>query len=965
MAILDWTAAARDMGAALIYAPKTTFDPLKNLGTLSLPNGELKNGAALAVPGPIPGGAAASLNGTTQYIDTGWATRTNYVQEPSFEAALSAVWGSGGGSSTFNTFERSKTWAADGEWSLHVKATATANGATPRAFYDNSAANSKIPVVPGEKLSALGTINVITLPKEGKGRPRLTVRFRNAAKTEIISDISTAPVSATGITALSQEVTVPAGAAWAEVQVGSASGFTGMDNGEVLEFYLDCVMLGTPGTYLPTQADLASGLAGWSGTANASASDIGPFARGTDRTIIASVSRTNADGALFAGAGTTGGAATRVTQLLLREATIREDIDTLGSQLEWTPPVALSTPTQLGWVWSDAANTATIYTDGTSLGTKEETEVFPTGQTLRIGARGIGGGETQFLKGLVLPFAVFTRALRAEEIQELGRRSLPTQPGLTKPPLELDCEIETHDGSLYRWDPTSKLAANRPQGLNSSTQRGEGFGPGGAVLTRQVMKDYPDLGLLDTIRFIGKNGEVAYEGRIHDFSRTNDPMQQFAISSIGWFGTARFRKFSEIYIDCDLSKWGAPGPQQSLELLSAGRPNDAAISAGFSAGTPQITITLELEGPGYRRGEQWYYGGGVKLGALLFDFLGSGLDEAWEDVSGLAPTDHNEGGLNVSPDYNQVTTLKQRVDASGAAKYFAFVVTDRQAGFGAQTSVAHSWANLKVLGINGLALSGAWPNVGPVVSDVLAHIFNNFTPLTWAGESTTYPVKQAAFQNVYPLDAALTLNDLHLWEIGCFENKEVFYHPADLTTFDWQVRTDDPGVRFNPLQGDSIDGFANGVEVTYTDFTGRTHTLYPDDHADLRDETETNPANLWGDKLWKDFTVPYPTTEEDALQMGRAYLAEYNRPKSPGTITISGGYIQDAAGHWQQAWKPRCGETIALTDHPNDAPRLITSTPSWDQDAKMLTISVDNGYALLEAFLARMANAREATNLTS
>jgi hypothetical protein len=528
----------------------------------------------------------------------------------------------------------------------------------------------------------------------------------------------------------------------------------------------------------------------------------------------------------------------------------------------------------------------------------------------------------------------------------------------TKPPLELDVEIETADGSLYRWDPTSRLASNRPQGINFSTQRGEGFGPGGVQLTRKVMRDYADLNLLDTIRFVGKNGEVAYEGRVHDFSRTNDPLQQFAISSIGWMSAGKNRKFSEIYVDCDLSKWGDPSPQRQANLAGAGHPHNAQISADPLTG---IFINLDLEGPGYRRGESWYYGGGVELGALFYDFTGSGFDEAWEDVAGLAISD--SGGFTLSGDYNQVTTLNQGLGAPPGC-YYALFLTDRQAGFATKTVVGHAWRYPKVVGRHGIPWSGTWPNVGFPASQIMAHIFNNFTPLTWAGDATTYPVKQACFLNEYPLDAAKALNDLHLFELVVFEERKVQFYANDLTTHDWQVRTDDDGVRFNPLQGDSIDGFANGVEVTYTDFQGRAHTLYPDAHPELRDDSETNPANQHGDQLWKDFPAPFPTTEEDALQMGRAYLAECNRPKSPGTITVSGGYLMDSAGHWQQGWKVKCGETIALTDHPNDAPRLITSTPSWDQDTKTLSISVDNGYQLLQAFLARQSIGREAAGLT-
>jgi hypothetical protein len=538
----------------------------------------------------------------------------------------------------------------------------------------------------------------------------------------------------------------------------------------------------------------------------------------------------------------------------------------------------------------------------------------------------------------------------------------------TKPPIELDVEVETHDGYLARWEAEAKLASNRPQGLTSSSQRGEGYGPGAAALTRQVMKDYSDLNLLDMMRFIGKNGEVAYEGTVHDFSRTNDPIQQFAITTVGPMAMAKFRRFSEIYIDARLAGWGEASIQRKLNLLAESIQLSAATSAGFKdAGANAAGLLFDFSGltrtAGFSPGnELWYYGGGVDIGRLLYDFLGDGTT-TWSESPTLS-SDDIKSAFDAPKNLNGATAAQQEVLATAdGRKYAMFQALYTGAFVGTPMTNRHVFQNVKVLGTHGLSLLGAWPEVGLSVSDVLAHMFNNFTPLTWAGESTTYPAQQAAFQSVFPYDAAKALNDLHLWEIGVFEDKKVFYRPADLTTYDWQIRTDDPGVRFSPLQGDSIDGFANGVEVTWTDFTGRTHTLFPSENAELRDESETNPANMHGVQLWKDFTVPYPTIEADALQMARAYLAEYNRPKSPGTITVAGGYIRDAEEHWQQGWKPKCGETIALTDHPNDAPRLITST-SWSQDSKVLTISIDNGYQLLEAFLAREAIAREAANLT-
>jgi hypothetical protein len=539
-----------------------------------------------------------------------------------------------------------------------------------------------------------------------------------------------------------------------------------------------------------------------------------------------------------------------------------------------------------------------------------------------------------------------------------------------KPPLALDAEVETADGDLYRWDPTSRLASNRPQGMSHSSQRGEGAGPASVQLTRQVMRDYPDLGLLDTIRFVGKNGEVAYEGRNHDFARTNDPIQQFAVNLTGWYSAMKDRRFSEIYLDRDITKWGDPPLTRQLQLLGGQVLGDGVtISAASSPnGTQALSFLYSALRKWLRGGELWYYGGGVDLGVLNFVFRGSGGDEAWVDIAALVADEYYSSAYATGDFNGTVGPVESGVAAGGPGMKYAVVSTWRNQGESELDPYngVHRWEIPVVRGRNNsVPIQGAATiaTYGIFVSDLMRDIVTRFTPLTYAGNPTTYPVGQAAWLETYPDDAAKGLNDFHLWEKGVYEDKKLFHRPADLTKADWIVRTDDPGVRFTPLQGDSIEGFANGVEVTFTDFSGVTHTLYPSDFAELRDSSETNPANRHGLQLWTPFTAPFPCNLAEALQMGRAYLAEYNRPKAPGTISIAGGYIRDAAGHWQQGWKPRSSETIALVDHPNDAPRLITQT-SWDQDSKILQISVDNGYQLLPAFLARQANALEAAGLT-
>ena len=64
-------------GAAYLLAPRKTTDPLVNLGTAEVANATLKNGAVLGKPGVVSYGAAAQLDGTNDYIDTGYKPFTS------------------------------------------------------------------------------------------------------------------------------------------------------------------------------------------------------------------------------------------------------------------------------------------------------------------------------------------------------------------------------------------------------------------------------------------------------------------------------------------------------------------------------------------------------------------------------------------------------------------------------------------------------------------------------------------------------------------------------------------------------------------------------------------------------------------------------------------------------------------------------------------------------------------------
>jgi hypothetical protein len=112
--------------------------------------------------------------------------------------------------------------------------------------------------------------------------------------------------------------------------------------------------------------------------------------------------------------------------------------------------------------------------------------------------------------------------------------------------------------------------------------------------------------------------------------------------------------------------------------------------------------------------------------------------------------------------------------------------------------------------------------------------------------------------------------------------------------------------------------------------------------------------------------LSFPCTLDDALQLGRAALAEANQPTGSGTITVS-GYIRDSAGHLQQTFKPRAGDTIQIEDHPNSRPRLITETNySHGQGTTppSVTLALDSTMKRLDALFDRIATSQAAHNLS-
>jgi hypothetical protein len=420
-----------------------------------------------------------------------------------------------------------------------------------------------------------------------------------------------------------------------------------------------------------------------------------------------------------------------------------------------------------------------------------------------------------------------------------------------------------------------------------------------------------------------------------------------------------------------VDQWGEPSTQRRSEVTTlGGRYETGGLSTGrqdAGAAGPAVIFSFSQDfNTSYAEiVEAFFYAGGEDIGKVRYDFTGPGADASWDDVVYLS-SDDLASSTDPGTDHSGTSATNQTVTASTTGRKYAFIESIYRGAYAGVVNYLRSWPWPRVIGNHGLTLreEGTQSAEGYYVSDIIEYILRTYFPkVTWAGQTNTFVVTQAAWQDA-PTDGFSIfqqLNNAVLFDTNMWEGPTLSFEPADLTTYDWQIKTTDPGVTVD-FEGDSIEEFANGVAVTFTDvLTGKKTVLYPPDHEELRDDSESNPANKHGEYLWADIEAPSACLEAEALQYGRAYLAEYNRPKRPGTYRIQ-GHIKDFAGHYHQAWKPRCTETLGILDHPEDAPRLITAT-SYDDESKTMTITTDAPPKTLEAIVARQEIARTTRNL--
>jgi hypothetical protein len=533
---------------------------------------------------------------------------------------------------------------------------------------------------------------------------------------------------------------------------------------------------------------------------------------------------------------------------------------------------------------------------------------------------------------------------------------------MSRPPLGLIPEVVDQNGTRHRWNAVS--AQDTPQAIGFRTLRGTGHADlPGITLSRRIDRDYVDIGLYHDINLIGADGSPAYEGRISATPRSLDGGHTVTVQGVGWMAHAQDDQLVYLGVEQDFAQWSDMPLNERIRLAHASKDMGTqwGVTAldGLALSFPAGTLGADAAA------ETWYVApSGERIGAIAYVGANAG-GASGTGLIGLSDADSGPGETYIPTLNGQL----HKFDAT-TARRFAYVAALPPAGTVIPPGWLRHFAKLAVYGNHGLptrrALAAGEPD-GLYVSDVIRDVFSRYCPkLSTAGvKDTRYPVGQIVYRDlISPYDLLLDLNKFHMW-LPAVYGKTLQYAPYDLSDYDWDVRLGDPGVKID-LQGDTADNLANAVRVQFTNIaTGRVEILSPDDYPELRDPAVENPATAHGLKKSLPFSVSFPCSLEDALQFGRAALAEANQPTGSGTIVLS-GYARDRAGHLQPTHKVRAHDRIAITTHPNARPRLIVETNynhGSGNTPPSVTIGVDSTLKRLESLFDRVLTAQAAHNI--
>lgn len=519
----------------------------------------------------------------------------------------------------------------------------------------------------------------------------------------------------------------------------------------------------------------------------------------------------------------------------------------------------------------------------------------------------------------------------------------------THRPSRLSVIVKAPDGSpITRWAQDEPNLENVFSGLTFSGEMPGGHKELTLRLARDPKRSYRDLALFNRIEVYSSDGERVWCGTIRQEPTSDGDQQSIEVKAAG---DMQFLEDDPTivgpgFIDSDMSKWGEPSIQRRLNLNAAGIDLTAfTVSTGGQGtgeATPAIVFSAKEFGEKTEFGEQDYYGGGVDIGAVYSDFFGPAESAEWSDRIFIG-TDDQFSAVIASNDAHGKPAIFVFAEAEIPGVKYAAITSAYTGTFVGESISSRRWAHIRVVGLTGLPLQGAWPDVGLLAKQMIPFIVagSGLTTKDELLEDDGFVIPQAWFDAPGTrMSKLVEVTKYGLLDWFVFGDRILQYRFPGTYGRTW---------RLGPGNGPKNSGAdANQVYdrlmVSYQDVDGTTK------YTDLLTTTDpSNPAAAAGVPRGKLLALNGVCTEELALEVRQRAFEELQNLSQSGEVTLTDHVQDEASGAWYPVEYVQPGDRVR--EQSNGHERKVTSTSYADESVSNdLTIGAPpEGMGAIEA----------------
>jgi hypothetical protein len=534
-------------------------------------------------------------------------------------------------------------------------------------------------------------------------------------------------------------------------------------------------------------------------------------------------------------------------------------------------------------------------------------------------------------------------------------------------PSRLTVIVRSSDGTaIGRWSQDEFSVENVFSGL-----RKDGDMPGGhkefsVVLARDPRRSYPDLATFSRVELLGAGDERLWTGTIRQQPQDGE-RGTIEVKAVG--DRQLLEDDEEVigpgFINCDLSRWTGASTTRRINLLKGNLPiqQDASVTPDAQG---DAALHMEVQGgwssPTLPMCEAWFdAGAGVDIGSVLGDWINGDANTLFELYVAFAEDDI-ANGFEGSGDLYAATSGHISQSAANARRHalIDWHYSTTPAGVeGAQFAI--DLINLKVLGDQGLALQGEWPNVGFTPKQMLPFIVDGsgLTTRDELLEDSDFVIPHVWFSDPTTRMAKLvevTKYDLLDWFV--FNDRILQYRVPGAYGRRWRLA---PGSAGPSGSGPDGQRMWDRYMVTWQDRDGTTRMAgapgsgAPIEDARLQTTDPRNAAVAADNPRGRLIALNGPCEVEPAIRNALRIKEEDEQLDQSGELKISGHVQDDASGAWYPSAYVQPGDWVADPGTSNF--RKITGAPYAD-DQKEVACSIgappEGQKAIEERFNARL-----------